>query len=78
MAIEVSMRSSQLLSDSSSLNVSSAELVDDVAVATGEVMELDRAVTSDQDAIAETSSVARDTITLTADIMSRITTINVR
>jgi hypothetical protein len=65
------------LSNAISLNSSTTELVDDVAMATDEVDALDQAVADDRDAIATVTCVANDTIVLAEDVLGRIQQISV-
>ena len=77
LAIELNITATQILTDSSSLNSSSAELVDDVATATEEVEQLEQAVMDDTETIASATNAASQSIMLSADILRRVTVINV-
>lgn len=78
MANQINVRAGLILSDALALNISAADLEEEVATAESGVDELDQAVVDDREAIAVVTCTANDTIVLAEDILERITIVNVR
>ncbi len=70
-------RAGKILSNATSLNTSTAELADEITMATSKVDQLQQTVEDDKAAVAVVSSAANDAVDMAADLRERIVSINV-